>query len=111
MKIYKDGSFKGIGIGYAGEIEALVTIVQGKINRIEFLSHNGTPVISEPAFNHVPTNIIDKNTIMVPNVKGCSMSSRGIKEAVMNALILSGEDKESLVQELKDSENFKPNKN
>ena len=106
MKIYKDGSFKGIGIGYAGEIEALVTIVQGKINRIEFLSHNETPVISEPAFNHVPANIIDKNTIMVPNVKGCSMSSRGIKEAVMNALILSGEDKESLVQELKDSENL-----
>ncbi len=106
MKIYKDGSFKGIGIGYAGEIEALVTIVQGKINRIEFLSHNETPVISEPAFNHVPANIIDKNTIMVPNVKGCSMSSRGIKEAVMNALILSGEDKESLVQEFKDSENL-----
>ena len=45
MKIYKDGSFKGIGIGYAGEIEALITIVQGKIKSIEFLSHNETPLI------------------------------------------------------------------
>lgn len=106
MKIYKDGSFKGIGIGYAGEIEALVTIVQGKINSIEFLSHNETPVISEPAFNHIPVEIVEKNTIMVPNVKGCSMSSRGIKEAVMNALIISGEDREDLLKEFKNSENL-----
>ena len=106
MRIYKDGSFKGIGIGYAGEIEALVTIVQGKINSIEFLSHNETPVISEPAFNHIPTKIIEDNTIMVPNVKGCSMSSRGIREAVMNALILSGEDREDLMKEFKDAESL-----
>ena len=106
MRIYKDGSFKGIGIGYAGEIEALVTIVQGKINSIEFLSHNETPVISEPAFNHIPAKIIEDNTIMVPNVKGCSMSSRGIREAVMNALILSGEDREDLMKEFKDAESL-----
>jgi urocanate reductase len=106
MKKYKDGLFKGIGIGYAGEIEVLVTILQGKINSIKFLSHNETPVISEPAFNEIPTKIIKENTIMVPNVKGCSMSSRGIKEAVMNALILSGEDKISLLNEFKDAEHL-----
>ncbi|MGB6128665.1 MAG: flavocytochrome c [Psychrilyobacter sp.] len=106
MKIYKNGSFKGVGIGYGGEIEALIIVVQGKIKSIEFLSHNETPVISEPAFNHVPSNIIEKNTIMVPNVKGCSMSSRGIREAVMNALILSGENKEELLKEFKNSENL-----
>lgn len=121
MKKYKDGSFKGIGIGYAGEIEALVTVLHGKIHSIEFLSHNETPVISEPAFNLVPAKIIETNTIMVPNVKGCSMSSRGIKEAVMNALVLSGEDKDILIKELKDAENldkifvtknkFKPSEN
>ena len=75
MKKYKDGSFKGTGIGYAGEIEALVKIVDGKIESIDFLSHNETPVISDPAFTYVPSKIIEDNTIMVPNVKGCSMSS------------------------------------
>jgi len=106
MKRYKDGLFKGIGIGYAGEIEVHVTILEGKIKSIEFISHNETPVISEPAFNEIPNKIIKENTIMVPNVKGCSMSSRGIKEAVMNALILSGEDKTNLLNEFKDSENL-----
>lgn len=106
MKIYKDGLFKGTGIGYAGEIEALVNIAQGKINSVEFLSHNETPVISEPAFNHIPTKIIETNSIMVPNVKGCSMSSRGIKEAVMNSLIASGENREDILKEFKDSENL-----
>jgi len=72
MKKYKNGSFKGIGMGYAGEIEVLVKIVDGKIESIDFLSHNETPVISEPAFNYIPIKIIEKNTIMVPNVKGCS---------------------------------------
>ncbi|MCK5779815.1 MAG: flavocytochrome c [Psychrilyobacter sp.] len=106
MKIYKDGSFKGIGIGYAGEIEVLVTITKGKINNIKFLSHNETPVISEPAFEHIPTKIIETNTIMVPNVKGCSMSSRGIKEAIMNSLIASGKNKEDMIKEFKNSENL-----
>lgn len=100
MKKYRDGSFKGVGLGYAGEIKVFVTVVHGKIHSIEFLSHSETPVISEPAFNLIPTKIIEKNTIMVPNVKGCSMSSRGIKEAVMNALVLSGKDKNILIKEL-----------
>lgn len=106
MKKYKDGSFKGIGIGYGGEIEALVTVIHGKIESIKFLSHNETPIISEPAFNYVPNKIIEKNTITISNVKGCSMSSRGIKEAVMNALILSGEDKATLMKEVEVAENL-----
>jgi len=106
MKKYKDGLFKGIGIGYAGEIKVLVTILEGKIKNIKFISHNETPVISEPAFNEIPNEIIKKNTIMVPNVKGCSISSRGIKEAVMNALILSRGEKISLLNEFKDAENL-----
>ena len=106
MKIYKDGSFKGSGIGYAGEIEVLVIISQSKITSIKFLSHSETPIISDPAFDNIPNKIIEANSIMVPNVKGCSMSSQGIKEAVMNALILSGENKDNLLEEFKNAENL-----
>lgn len=95
MNIYNNGSFEGIGIGYAGEIKASITIVKGKIKEIKF-EHNETPVISDPAFNNLPNLIIKNNSILVPNVKGCSMSSRGIREAVMGALISSGEDKAQL---------------
>ena len=101
---YNDGSYKGSGIGYGGEIEALVTITEGKIQKIEFTSHNETPVISDPAFNNVPAKIVAENTILVPNVKGCSMSSRGIREAVKNALIESGADAHRLEDEILEAE-------
>ena len=101
---YNDGSYKGSGIGYGGEIEALVTITDGKIQKIEFTSHNETPVISDPAFNNVPAKIVAENTILVPNVKGCSMSSRGIREAVKNALIESGADAHRLEDEILEAE-------
>lgn len=101
---YNDGSYRGTGIGYGGEIEALVTVAEGKIQKIEFISHNETPVISDPAFDNVPVKIVAENTILVPNVKGCSMSSRGIREAVKNALIEAGADAAVLEDEILEAE-------
>ncbi len=103
---YNDGSYRGIGIGYGGEIEALVTVAEGRIQKIEFTSHNETPVISDPAFDNVPAKIVAENTILVPNVKGCSMSSRGIREAVKNALIEGGADAAALEDEILEAENL-----
>lgn len=100
MNRYNDGSFNGCGIGYAGDIHALVTVKEGKISKIEFTSHNETPVISDPAFANVPVRIVEGNTILVPNVKGCSMSSRGIREAVKNALVAAGGEAAALEREL-----------
>ena len=113
MKKYNNGSYKGIGIGYGGDIETLVNIVDGKIEKIEFTSHNETPVISDPAFIHVTANIVENNTILVPNVKGCSMTSRGIREAVKSALVASGEDNaelEKLIVEVESLEKIVVNK-
>lgn len=103
---YNDGSYRGTGIGYGGEIEALVTVAEGRIQKVEFTSHNETPVISDPAFNNVPAKIVAENTLLVPNVKGCSMSSRGIREAVKNALIEAGADAALLEDEIVEAENL-----
>ncbi len=103
---YNDGSYRGTGIGYGGEIEALVTVAEGRIQKIEFTSHNETPVISDPAFNNVPAKIVAENTLLVPNVKGCSMSSRGIREAVKNALIEGGADAALLEDDILEAENL-----
>ena len=93
---YKDGKFIGIGKGYGGEIKLEVTIVNSNITNIEVISHNETKVISDPAFEHVLTNIVKENTILVPNVSGCSMSSRGLREAVKEALVRAGANENQL---------------
>ena len=93
---YKDGKYIGSGNGYGGKIELEVEIVNSVIKNIEVLRHNETKVISDPAFEHVIKNIIKENNILVPNVSGCSMSSRGIREAVKDALVKSGANQEKL---------------
>ncbi|WP_320047191.1 flavocytochrome c [uncultured Ilyobacter sp.] len=104
MKKLNDGKFYGTGIGYGGDIKLSVEIEGGRISKIDFLEHNETPVISDPAFDNVPGKIIEKNSILVPNVSGCSVSSRGIREAVKNALVEAGGDIETLEKEILQSE-------
>ena len=93
---YIDGSYTGIGKGYAGDIKLNIIISDSKIKDINIIEHNETKIISDPAFEHVIKNIIEKNTILVPNVSGCSITSRGIREAVKDALIKAGADKTEL---------------
>ncbi len=102
----RDGNYIGTGIGYGGEIKAEIGIVDGKILEIKFLSHAETPIISDPAFKNVPALIIENNSILVPNVKGCSMTSRGIRNAVKEALILAGGDVEELEKMILDAEDL-----
>ncbi len=106
MNNLKDGKFYGKGIGYGGEIHVSVEIKGGRITAIDFVGHNETPVISDPAFDNIPKKIIEKNCIEVPNVSGCSMSSRGIREAVKNAIIQSGGNPEVLEEKMKGAESL-----
>jgi urocanate reductase len=106
LKKLNNGKFYGSGIGYGGDIKLSLDIKDGKISKIDFLEHNETPVISDPAFDNVPSKIIEKNSILVPNVSGCSVSSRGIREAVKNALVEAGGDIETLENEILQSENL-----
>ncbi|MGL5716115.1 MAG: flavocytochrome c [Paraclostridium sp.] len=101
---YTNGSYIGTGRGYASDIKLNVIISDSKIKDIEVISHGETKVISDPAFEHVIKNIIEKNTILVPNVSGCSMTSRGIREAVKDALIQAGADKAELEALILDAE-------
>lgn len=99
MKVYK-----GISQGYGGEIELEVSIEDNKIIKIEVLKHNETKIISDPAFKYVLENIVKENSILVPNVSGCSITSRALKEAVKNALVLSGQNENELNEMLLESE-------
>lgn len=102
----KNGKFTGLGKGYGGEISLEIEILENVIKDITILSHNETKIISDPAFNHIPKLILEANSILVPNVSGCSMSSRGIREAVKNALINAGENPDKLEIQMLEAENL-----
>lgn len=85
---FEDGTYTGSGQGFSGTTTVRVTVKDHKITNIEILSHAD----SDTYFNKAKTlisKIISGNTTNVDTVSGATYSSRGIINAVRNALGLS----------------------
>lgn len=83
---YNPGTYTGIGIGMGGEITVEVTVDDSSIKSVEILSHKETSGISDNAIKNMPSNIVNAQSTTIDSVAGATMSSKGIIEAVNNAL-------------------------
>ncbi|MDP4144990.1 MAG: FMN-binding protein [Bacillota bacterium] len=84
---YKDGTYEGSGTGFRGGTTTVSVVVKnGKIADISTVSSEDTPRFYSGAFNTVAQEIINNQTSNVDAVSGATFSSRGIMEAVENAL-------------------------
>ncbi|SET21199.1 FMN-binding protein [Anaerobranca gottschalkii] len=83
---YKDGVYNGIAQGYGGEIEVQVTINGGKITDIQIVREQETPGISDTAKVQTIERIIQKGSTDIDLVSGATATSKGIRDAVENAL-------------------------
>ena len=83
-----DGTFRGSGEGYAGEIEAAVTVKGGKITAIEIGKHEDKTTYLADAVEMVRPQIIDGQTLEVEidTETGATESAAGIISAVESAL-------------------------
>lgn len=81
----KDGSYQGSADGFDGKITVRVTIANGKIADVEVLSNSDTPSYFNRALA-VIGRIKGRETGSVDTVSGATYSSRGIIDAVNNAL-------------------------
>ncbi|NLM38823.1 MAG: FMN-binding protein [Firmicutes bacterium] len=81
-----DGTYTGEGRGFKSTISVEVVIEGGKIAAINVLSQDETPVLSDAAFNTIPGAIIEAQSTDVDVVTGATGTSKGIIEAVNNAL-------------------------
>ena len=81
-----DGTYEGTGKGFGGEIKVEVQVKDGKVANIEILEHGETPNLSDPAIEGIPKAIVEEQSIEVDSVSGATSSSKGIKNAVMDAL-------------------------
>ena len=96
----KDGSYQGSATGYRGPISVSVTISNGKISRVDVLSHG-----EDAAFFSQALGVIDKmiggTSGNVDSVSGATYSSVGIMNAVNDAINKAIASTENKLPEIK----------
>ncbi len=81
-----DNEYIGVGKGFNGDIKVKVTMNGDQIAKIEVLEHAETAGICEKAFNSLPEAIQAAQSTEVDVATGATFSSKGLIEAVNNAL-------------------------
>lgn len=84
---YKDGTYEGSGQGFRGGTTTVSVVVKnGKITNVTTVSYDDDRRFYSNAFNRISQEIISSQSSEVDAVSGATYSSRGIMEAVQNAL-------------------------
>jgi len=81
-----DGTYEGVGEGLFGPIRVSVTVQGGRITEVKVLEHSDSEGISDPAISGIPKAIVENQRLDVDAVSGATFTSKGIIEAVKDAL-------------------------
>lgn len=85
-KTLRDGVWTGSARGFGGTIRVKVTVRDGKMTKIEVTSHSGeSPSYFKKAKKIIP-RMLKKGSPNVDTISGATYSSKGIREAVKQAL-------------------------
>ena len=94
---FRPGEYTGEGQGYGGTIVMRVEVDGSRIVSITVAEHRETQVIATPAFNRIPAQIIEKQSLAVDMVAGATATGNGIIAGVRAALISAGATEEQLM--------------
>ncbi|MGL5577031.1 MAG: FMN-binding protein [Sarcina sp.] len=83
---YKDGIYSGVADGFRPNNELEVVIEEGEIVDIKVLASNDTPSFLTTVFNRLVPQIIESQSLDVDVVSGATLSSKGIINAIKDAL-------------------------
>ena len=83
---FRDGVYTGTGAGYGGTITVEMTVENGRIVKLEVLSHSDTDTFLNRAKSLLDTVLTKQHTEGVDAVSGATLSSQGLLTAV-NACI------------------------
>lgn len=81
-----DGTYEGEGQGLKSTIKVSVSVAGGKITEVKVISGNDTPDYFELAKSEVPARIVAEQSVQVDAASGATRSSKGIMDAVVDAL-------------------------
>lgn len=83
---YRDGTYYGTGVGFAPGIQVQVEVRGERIQSIQVLKHHETSGYYEEPFKITITQIVKNQSVTVDAVSGATYTSRGLVEAVTDAL-------------------------
>jgi len=87
---FTPGTYTGSGKGYGGQVQARVTFSETGITDIRVGQQRETAHVGDVALQNLPQKIIAANGLGVDAVSGATMSSFGLKEAVLDAADQAG---------------------
>ena len=87
-----DGVFEGTGLGFGGELRLSVTVVNGEIADMAFISYRETPATTSRAFPLLRQRILEARSPIVDSVAGATLTSLAVKTAVADASRKAGID-------------------
>lgn len=87
-----DGKYITKSIGHEDYIHVATEFRNGAITSCKVVSHKETIGVGNYACERIPAAIVANQSFNVPNLRGCSTSSRAIKKAVEEAVRISGHD-------------------
>ena len=87
---FTPGTYTGSGKGYGGQVQARVTFSETGITEIRVGQQRETAHVGDVALQTLPDKIIAANGLGVDAVSGATMSTFGLKEAVLDAADQAG---------------------
>lgn len=83
---YTMGTYEGVGKGQHGEIHVTVTTDAYNILSVDIIEEFEMPEISKAVYDTIAKEVVKKNSVNVATVSGASFTSRGVLEAIEDAL-------------------------
>ena len=84
--LYQNGTYEGTGNGYGGPLTVSVTIEGDTITAFEVLSHDGEDPAYYALAESLTETVLQEQSADVDTVSGATFSSKGILEALNDAL-------------------------
>lgn len=101
------GTYEGTADGFGGTLKVAVTVDTDKITAIDVLEQTETPALGGAAITQLSAAILDKQSLAVDAVSGCTVTSTAFIEAVKGALSQSGADIDAMMRPVKVSNETK----
>lgn len=93
---FEPGTYTAYGRGHNGDLPVTVTFSEDEILEIVVDSSRESDGIANPAFERIPQQIVDEQTLNIDVISGATVSSQAVIDGVSNAVDLAGGHSEAL---------------
>ena len=84
------GTYEGIAQGYGGEVKAIVTLSEDKLENLEVSGGKETPGLGAVAIEQLPSKMLQMQDVDIDALTGATITSGAIEQAIAAALASAG---------------------